>query len=631
MISLYKFNIDGISMNSNKKITIIIFSMVTLLTILIVALVALGSRQSGYDSAKKRAYLTADIVKKSLTTHMVNGNMNQRDVFLESINDLKDINDLWIIRAKSVSEQFGESTLGNEYPKDAIDKKVLDTGKEEIVISESFTNASLRITIPYTASMHDKPNCLSCHNAKEGEVLGAISLSFDIEEDRIASISILLKIIAIITIFLIIILFYIVKRIKPYTSSFDGITDVLKQVHEGDYSVRAKQGVLKEDKEASLWVNELIEKLETVLTGIEKNLTAFVHNRSTNVNNDKLLTAQEIIKDISEIYNYKKTIETDLTKEDIYYRLTQVLKNKLKIEDFYIFENDLIKDERVVIYSTNNLKACCHINKNIKEHCRAERTDTIILSENFSEICRVANCKENNHYICIPFLINDQKSITIHIICKDENCLKHTKYQIGIIKKYLEETKPILESRMLMDVLRERNLIDGLTGLYNRKYLDEFIEKKMPIEVSKGTTYAIMFLDIDYFKMINDTYGHDAGDAILQKLSKTMKSSISENEFIIRFGGEEFLIIMKNPTEESALNLATKINNDFSKLVFTFNNESFSKTVSIGYAFYPTDTDQIWKCIKYADLCLYEAKETGRNKVIRFRPELLKNNDKEKY
>ena len=69
-------------MNSNKKITIIIFSMVTLLTIVIVALVALGSRQSGYDSAKKRAYLTADIVKKSLTSHMVNGNMDQRETFL---------------------------------------------------------------------------------------------------------------------------------------------------------------------------------------------------------------------------------------------------------------------------------------------------------------------------------------------------------------------------------------------------------------------------------------------------------------------------------------------------------------------------------------------------------------------
>ena len=101
-------------MNSNKKITIIIFSMVTLLTIVIVALVALGSRQSGYDSAKKRAYLTADIVKKSLTSHMVNGNMDQRETFLEGISQLNEVNDLWIIRAKSVSKQFGQSKLTNE-------------------------------------------------------------------------------------------------------------------------------------------------------------------------------------------------------------------------------------------------------------------------------------------------------------------------------------------------------------------------------------------------------------------------------------------------------------------------------------------------------------------------------------
>lgn len=621
----------GYLMNSNKKITIIIFTMVTILTIVIVALVALGSRQTGYDSAKKRAYLTADIVKKSLTSHMLNGNMNQRDVFLDSIAQLKEVNDLWIIRSKTVSEQFGKSELGNETPRDSVDEEVLKTGQEKVIISESLKNASLRITIPYTASSIDKPNCLSCHNAQEGEVLGAISLKFDIQEDRISSIAILLNVIGIISVFLIFILIYISKKIKPYTSSFDNITEVLKQVHDGDYSVRAKDGVLKEDKEASIWVNELIEKLETVLTGIEKNLTAFVHNRASNLNNDKLLTAKEIIEDISEIYNYKKTIETDLTKDDIYYRLVQVLKDKLEIKSFYIFENDLIKNERNIIFSTKETKPCCSISKNVKENCRAERTDTIVLSENFPEICRVATCKSCTDYICIPFLINEQKSVTIHILCEDKECLKHIKYQIGIIKKYFEETKPILESRMLMDVLRERNLVDGLTGLYNRKYLDEFIDKKMPQELSKGTTYAVMFLDIDYFKMVNDTYGHDAGDAILQKLSTTMKGAITENEFIIRFGGEEFLIIMKNPTPESANELAVKINEEFAKLVFTFNNESFSKTVSIGYAFFPSDTDQIWKCIKFADLCLYKAKETGRNKVIRFTTDLLKGGDKENY
>ena len=618
-------------MNSNKKITIIIFTMVTILTIVIVALVALGSRQTGYDSAKKRAYLTADIVKKSLTSHMINGNMHQRDIFLDSMAQLKEVSDLWIIRSKAVSEQFGKSNLGNEIPRDSIDEEVLRTGEEKVITTESLKNASLRITIPYTASSVDKPNCLSCHNAKEGQVLGAISLKFDIQDDRISSIAILLNVIGIISLFLIFILIYISKKIKPYTSSFDAITEVLKQVHDGDYSVRAKEDVLKEDKEASLWLNEIIEKLETVLTGIEKNLTAFVHNRVSNVNNDKLLTAKEIIEDISEIYNYKKTIETDLTKDDIYYRLVQVLKDRLLIKSFYIFENDLVKDERSIIFSTKDAKPCCGILRNVKEQCRAERTDTVVLSENFPEICRVATCKSCTDYICIPFLINEQKSVTVHILCQDKECLKHIKYQIGIIKKYLEETKPILESRMLMDVLRERNLVDGLTGLYNRKYLDEFIDKKMPHELTKGMTYAVMFLDIDYFKMINDTYGHDAGDAILQKLSMTMKDAISENEFIIRFGGEEFLIIMKNPTPESAHELATKINEDFAKLVFTFNNDSFSKTVSIGYAFFPTDTDQIWKCIKYADLCLYKAKETGRNKVIRFTKDLLKGTDKDNY
>ncbi|RXJ66991.1 GGDEF domain-containing protein [Halarcobacter ebronensis] len=618
-------------MNSNKKITLIIFSMVTLLTLIIVALVAIGSRESGYESAKKRAYLTADIVKNALTSHMVNGNMNQRDVFLDSLERLRELNELWVVRSPKISEQFGTKT-NNEIPRDEIDEEVLKGGKEKVVISESIERATLRITIPYTASSLDKPNCLSCHNAKEGEVLGAISIKFDIEADRMSSIKILLNIIATVVIFLIFILIFISRKIKPYTTSFDYITDVLKQVHEGNYSIRAKKGSLKEDKEAFMWLNEIIEKLETVLTGIEKNLTSFVHNRASNVNNDKLLTAKEIIEDISEIYNYKKTIETDLSKDDIYYRLIQVLKDKLKIETFFIFENDLIKDERTVIYAPNNsILPSCNIRKEIKELCRAERTKNIVASEAFPEVCRFATCDNQADYTCIPFTINDQKSITIHILCNGKACVDNNKYQIGIIKKYLEETKPILESKILMDVLKERNLKDGLTGLYNRKYLDEFVDKTIPKELIQNVTYAVMFLDVDYFKMVNDTYGHDAGDAILQKLAQTMKKNVSDSDIIVRFGGEEFLIIMRNPTEESAKELALKMNQEFEKIIFKFNNETFSKTVSIGYAFYPKDTDQFWKCIKYADLSLYEAKETGRNKVIRFRKDILKNGDKADY
>ena len=605
--------------------------MVVLLTSIIVVLVAIGSRQIGYDGVKKKAYLTADIVKNSLTSHMVNGNMSQRDVFLDSIGQLKNVQSLWLVRAKSVSEQFGNSNLANENPKDDVDLEVLKSGVEKIVIEESLYTANLRITIPYTASSLDKPNCLSCHNAKEGEVLGAISLSFDISEDRGSNVMVLLYIIGTIAIFLIIFLIFIRKRITPYTNSFDSLSDVLKRVHEGDYTIRAKAGVLKEDKEVSNWLNELIEKLETVLTGIEKNLTSFVHNRTSNVNHDKLITAKEIIEDISEIYHYKKTIENDLTIDDIYHRLILVLKDKLEIDCFIIFETDLIKDERKTIYTTNGAIACCDLKQNIKELCRAERINSIVASENFPEICRVAKCKADENYICIPFYVNEQKNIAIHIVSKSKEELNSLKYKIGIIKKYLEETKPILESKILMEALKEKNLTDSLTGLYNRKYLDEIVEKQLALDVKNGSIYAIMFLDIDYFKMVNDTYGHDIGDDILRKLAITMKKSIGANETLVRYGGEEFLILMKNATQESTKKLADKINADFSKIIFNYGGDSFSKTVSIGYSFFPTDTDQFWKCIKYADISLYEAKATGRNKVVKFSKEILKNGDKIDY
>ena len=618
-------------MKSNTKITLIIFSMVVLLTSIIVVLVAIGSRQIGYDGVKKKAYLTADIVKNSLTSHMVNGNMSQRDVFLDSIGQLKNVQSLWLVRAKSVSEQFGNSNLANENPKDDVDLEVLKSGVEKIVIEESLYTANLRITIPYTASSLDKPNCLNCHNAKEGEVLGAISLSFDISEDRGSNVMVLLYIIGTIAIFLIIFLIFIRKRITPYTNSFDSLSDVLKRVHEGDYTIRAKAGVLKEDKEVSNWLNELIEKLETVLTGIEKNLTSFVHNRTSNVNHDKLITAKEIIEDISEIYHYKKTIENDLTIDDIYHRLILVLKDKLEIDCFIIFETDLIKDERKTIYTTNGAIACCDLKQNIKELCRAERINSIVASENFPEICRVAKCKADENYICIPFYVNEQKNIAIHIVSKSKEELNSLKYKIGIIKKYLEETKPILESKILMEALKEKNLTDSLTGLYNRKYLDEIVEKQLALDVKNGSIYAIMFLDIDYFKMVNDTYGHDIGDDILRKLAITMKKSIGANETLVRYGGEEFLILMKNATQESTKKLADKINADFSKIIFNYGGDSFSKTVSIGYSFFPTDTDQFWKCIKYADISLYEAKATGRNKVVKFSKEILKNGDKIDY
>jgi two-component system cell cycle response regulator len=91
-----------------------------------------------------------------------------------------------------------------------------------------------------------------------------------------------------------------------------------------------------------------------------------------------------------------------------------------------------------------------------------------------------------------------------------------------------------------MDVLRESSLRDGLTGLYNRRFLEEYIEHEQAHIKRDGTAYDIMMIDIDFFKLINDTYGHDAGDIVIETLSGILTSSIRESDMAIRYGGEEF-------------------------------------------------------------------------------------------
>lgn len=611
-------------MDSHKKITYTIIGLVVALVLLIIGIIAYSSRENGYEGTKKRAYLAAEIVKDALTAHMVNGIMDRRDFFLDAIKSVKGVEDMWIVRSSSVSKQFGKTDYASEEPRDEIDEKVLMFGKEMVQTDESLKKVMLRISIPYVASKKDNPNCLSCHDGKEGDVLGVISIKFDMSDDRMYTSVNLLKVAVTSVIFLIIILWFISSRIKPFTKSFSLFAGVLKNVHEGDYSVRTRGGTFKEDKEASKWLDDIIEKLETVLTTIDKNLTSFISNRPQ-IGKDKLLGVKEVIADLAEIYSFKKTIETDLNKGDIIYRLSQVIEGLLGIDTFLIFETDIDKDERTLVYrSKDNLKPCCFMDTNVLENCRALRNNSVVQSDNFPEICRIAKCEKNN-FVCIPLSINATKHLVVHIVSSSE--LSDVKGKIGNIKRYFEEAKPILESKILMEILQERNYTDGLTGLKNRKHLEDFVEKTIIQNKAKeDNQYGIMMLDVDYFKMVNDTFGHDAGDRILKQLSNIMKDAVNKREdHVIRYGGEEFLIMVKDPTDDKMKKIATQINRTFGKTNFKFNGETINKTVSIGYAFFPKDSDQFYKTVKYADMSLYEAKETGRNKIVKFTQAILKN------
>jgi diguanylate cyclase (GGDEF)-like protein len=111
-----------------------------------------------------------------------------------------------------------------------------------------------------------------------------------------------------------------------------------------------------------------------------------------------------------------------------------------------------------------------------------------------------------------------------------------------------------------------------------------------------------------------------------------MRSNIDNTrDSLVRFGGEEFLILLRDRTPEEAQALAERIKKQFGEVIFHYNGEDFSKTVSIGFSRFPEDADQIWRAFKCADLALYRAKETGRNKIVRFEPSMLKGGNKGDY
>ena len=219
----------------------------------------------------------------------------------------------------------------------------------------------------------------------------------------------------------------------------------------------------------------------------------------------------------------------------------------------------------------------------------------------------------------MPFTINDEYSITINISAQDTNEVSRINTHIPSIKNYLEAAKPVIESRILTAKLRESSLKDGMTGLYNRRFLEEFIETIASQAGRSKDTYSVMMLDVDFFKQVNDTYGHDIGDKVIATIGTILQANTRGSDLPIRYGGEEFLVLLHNATKEGTMQVAKKIHQSFADIFFDVGDgKTMQKTISIGIAYFPENADSIWKCIKLADTALYVAKTTGRNKIVEY-------------
>lgn len=164
------------------------------------------------------------------------------------------------------------------------------------------------------------------------------------------------------------------------------------------------------------------------------------------------------------------------------------------------------------------------------------------------------------------------------------------------------------------ETIYRMTIVDGLTGIHNKRYLLESLDREIPRARRHGRPLSLVMFDLDRFKNINDTHGHLAGDHVLKELATLVRERLRPDDIFGRYGGEEFVVLLPETTLEGALNIGEHIRNLVGSFPFTFEGESIPVTISVGAAEYSDDLD-VLGFVKLADERLYEAKRGGRDRV----------------
>lgn len=201
-----------------------------------------------------------------------------------------------------------------------------------------------------------------------------------------------------------------------------------------------------------------------------------------------------------------------------------------------------------------------------------------------------------------------------------------TRFTLGMATDFLERLRQVLsvclENTLNFELLRRTSLIDTLTGVNNRRFFEQRLKEEIDRAQRTGEPLACLFLDIDHFKRINDTFGHQSGDLVLAEVASQIRSQLRSQDVLARYGGEEFVALLSSASERQAIEIAERIRKRIqAHQIVDHNGQTITVTLSIGVAEYDparvspmTETDQ-QRFLELADQALYVAKRNGRNQV----------------
>lgn len=184
-----------------------------------------------------------------------------------------------------------------------------------------------------------------------------------------------------------------------------------------------------------------------------------------------------------------------------------------------------------------------------------------------------------------------------------------------LIRMNADLQKKIEEIESLQSVLREQAVRDPLTGLYNRRYMEEILEQELAYAERNGLPVGVIYLDVDHFKQINDQHGHQSGDVVLQGLGRLLQHLNAGGDLPCRVGGDEFVVLLPGTEMEAARQRAEQVRQEFARLSPTYLDGQVRATLSLGISAYPTHGQHGDDLLRAADQAMYRAKGGGRNQV----------------
>ncbi len=219
-------------------------------------------------------------------------------------------------------------------------------------------------------------------------------------------------------------------------------------------------------------------------------------------------------------------------------------------------------------------------------------------------------------YLCMPLAAHGETLGFVYAECPSPEMAAQAEQKVSLLNEMVELASMSIASLNLKAKLENQSIRDGLTNLFNRRFMESALERELHRAARQKTSLALMIVDVDHFKMFNDTFGHEAGDAVLREAAECLRNSARAEDIVCRFGGEEFVIILPEIAKEVALERAELFRKKVSGIQMHFRGDPLRKiSISIGLSMYPETAARGEDLIREADQALYQAKALGRNRV----------------